>query len=414
VLLVRLRGRDGTVPSDAEVVLRADATAGSRARVDAAGEARFADLPAGGYEVHVDPMSLPAGWLAPWKQEDICFPPGAMPGFGAVAVTLALDEQDEVVVEIPLARPATIHGFVRGPDGAPLGGADVYASSLDFSSVQHLVSSDPDGYYEVVDVHPGTYRLTLVFAPDDPSYWLAQPPPVEVVVQSGALVNVDLRLATGPLTLRGRVVDQDGALVPEVVVLAYYHRAEDEVAAGARQYNWGAQCALAVTDANGRYRLDGVHAAGIGVQVAPDGFISVEGEPPLELVGFVPPIYVDLRGRAGDVDLGQVTAVRSRPFRMSGVLRLDDAWAQERRARLRHVRMTVYLDDPSLPAPNRDRHRTIDVDVGRDGRFEWVCEGVGQELVWIRLTYRGGPVVDRVQLVTPGGALPDAEMRYPR
>ena len=200
-------------------------------------------------------------------------------------------------------------------------------------------------------------------------------------------------------------------------MLCYYHRFQDELDAGKQQYNWGARCTRAWTDANGEYRLEGVYAEGLGVQVSVAGYMPSAERGESTLGAFVPHIYRDMRGKSGAFDVGTSVAVRSRPFLMRGTVKLDPkarkpGWRRRRFRDASQLRMTVYLDHSPEPPVRRPRQKSVKID--KDGSFEWWCHaGVFNDAV-VKVHYPGLESVELPIRTIPNGKLEGVEIRYPR
>jgi protocatechuate 3,4-dioxygenase beta subunit len=251
------------VVADAEVVLfvgRAMGGMGSepvRVKVDAAGVYRFDDVPFGRYAVmpvsprHYFPPAVGRGNQMMWDGSNL----------GVDAPWVVVSAEGEVVErDVEMTAGLTVTGTVKGPDGAPVAGAEVRAANASplyqgawnwgvnmTLGNQPLATSDAEGAFRIANLPPSG-ELTL-YATKPPllggaserlKLEMGGPPPPPLT----------LTLATGA-TVAGRVVDADGK--PIAAWMVQWH-SRDPKAPG-----WG----NTTTDDEGRFRLEGVPATGI-------------------------------------------------------------------------------------------------------------------------------------------------------
>jgi len=222
----RILGPDGHPAADAPVIWFAarspmqniaDATSGAKptpagkTRTDADGRFQAAIDPAG------PPVSLriePAG--TPWVELDGPYDP---------AETLRLPDID-------LPSPAAVAGSVAGADGKPVSGARVVVrqgAGFERSETELFAeaTTGSDGAFRIANAPPGLSRLSVRASGWAPAERMLRPEsgPVRVALERGA-------------SLTGTVLDASGRPVAGALVRS----------------GWVA----ATTDAQGRYRLDGV------------------------------------------------------------------------------------------------------------------------------------------------------------
>ncbi len=167
-------------------------------------------------------------------------------------------------IEVSLKRGGSIEGRVTGADGTPIGGANVVAASSGNMASMWVGSpaavTDAEGRYRVDGVPPGDYHLAADargFAQAD-----AGGDATKVTVPpEGGTRTLDLTLAAAAV-IRGSVTDGKGEPVAGARVrtrpdLSAMFRGGGGPGGGARMVA-AQQTAADLTDAQGRYRLEGV------------------------------------------------------------------------------------------------------------------------------------------------------------
>ncbi|MCB9564569.1 MAG: carboxypeptidase regulatory-like domain-containing protein [Kofleriaceae bacterium] len=131
--------------------------------------------------------------------------PDALDGFADVA---AVAPGAVTEVDIYLAEPTTIAGWVRGPDGGQVAGATVTASvRIGGAVLQREATTGADGRFRIEHLHPGPTVLEAHRA------GLGEAETRLLRLDGGAIAD-DVELVLGAaLALRGRVVDGAGAPV---------------------------------------------------------------------------------------------------------------------------------------------------------------------------------------------------------
>lgn len=147
----------------------------------------------------------------------------------------------DINFDLPVSAFGTINGFVFGPDGAPLAGAQVNAYGNDYSG---SAVSDALGFYQMTTVRADTYRVRAYHEmyPMWQYYcgqwgWEFSHP---VSLSAGIIrSNINFRLAA-PGSISGVVTDTLGAPIPGVTMTAW------------SRSGWNAQ---AETETDGSYQI---------------------------------------------------------------------------------------------------------------------------------------------------------------
>lgn len=202
-------------------------------------------------------------------------------------------KQDGVLVPdtLTLSREVTIRGVVVGEGGQPLAGVplafDFFNSQM--ASINHRrFESDEQGRFEVSGVRPGELFVrfertseTGDVKPEAARFYVAH---VHVDEDSRPVNDLTIDLSRSNCTLEGQLVDEDGKGVADATIRIAF-------AFSARRLDHSVE---ATTDANGRFKIDGLppHAfevsarkddLGLGkrkvVQLHPDAASSVTLRP---------------------------------------------------------------------------------------------------------------------------------------
>lgn len=369
---------------------------------DGQGWTVFGELPAGRYVLQLDPNSLPTGYRPPGNIET-----GRVlyPGVSLVRVDwLAQGRQETRLVAQPELRLAGRVVCARGsvPQGTqvlvqPRGGGPMRA--------MQWLSVDANGSFVTDEVFPLPYSVNVVLPRglQDPCARVA-PPPQFVSLQSGSVLDLELRLGGGRAVATGRVLDTAGKPMGNVPVLAYYHDADVRDF----HYSWLQAVAEVRTDALGRYRLEDLEEYPFRVVVDPEG--ARRGPMGGRRLMRVPEAIDVPRARlTANMDLGTLEVERARLFEVSGVVRVQAGEIASSPVKLRHLELSArwFPEELATEAPY------VDLDL-RTGRFVVTCEAPGERLV-LSLTSRRGPGVPRSWTFYPvvGGQEEGVELFYP-
>jgi RNA polymerase sigma-70 factor (ECF subfamily) len=137
------------------------------------------------------------------------------PGYASADayVTVSVGEPVDVLFELRQGRSAS--GRILGPDGRPIAGALVLTRTIPGQPQHHsqrsFTRTETDGRFRFADLDP-TARHTLFVRKDGCATAIYEFPIPEADVSSIELGDLTL---PRPATLRGRVVDESGAPVPE-------------------------------------------------------------------------------------------------------------------------------------------------------------------------------------------------------
>ncbi|MFO0931927.1 MAG: carboxypeptidase regulatory-like domain-containing protein [Planctomycetota bacterium] len=297
--------------ADAEVLLFARPSGGMmmnveavRVKVDATGAYRFEDVPFGRYAVM--PTSAKHYFAPAVARNGPMMWDGSGQGMDAPWVVVSA-EGEVVERDVELTPGLVVVGSVKGPDGAPVAGAEVRAANASplyqgawnwgvnmTLGNQPLATTDEGGAFRIANLPP-TNDLTL-YAAKAPLLGAATerlkleaggppPPPVLLTLAAGA-------------TVAGRVVDADGKPLAAWMVNWW---SQDPKAPG-----WG----NTTSDEEGRFRVEGLPATGIVLSAQPTsgrrGGANQRLDPPLspgevrEGVELKPGKFAYLRGVAVD------------------------------------------------------------------------------------------------------------------
>jgi protocatechuate 3,4-dioxygenase beta subunit len=402
ILHGKLRDQDGRAVGNGSIILRGSGLLRDSGLLRGSGAVRketvetdgtfTAVLSPGTYRLEVDEVSLPGGFLPPWRQDRIVEAPASLPaGFYGSEIVIP-EEGGERSVELRVFRASIVHGYIRGPAGEPISDAlvRIQCGQEGLEGLCGDALSDERGYWAVDRVYPGPYRAQVFFPPAHPCARIARPPPPELVVAPGSSTFLEIRLERGPCSVRGKVINQDGVPIPRVEVLAFHCVEESELLPGQRPYTWNDEAARAYTDESGSYGLEGLHRSPIRIQFEPQGYEPSAKVGENKLARWSDPLSFDLRRGEKDVVAPSVTLLESRPFFLSGSIQLDPAWARTRGISLSSVVASVRSRDAETPEQT--------VSVSGQGDFHWACE-TPHEPVTLILSAAGSELLTR--LVTP-------------
>lgn len=366
-----VRDSRGPVAAGAVVVhFRALGTEGSfECPVSADGTFLIERVPAGTYRLEVKETTLP-GYLGPSRRSASgsgSDPPGLGP------VTVKIPEQGGTFqVVLRVFAEAVVSGSVLGPDDEGVSGVQVRLQCR-AAATRYLCAdglTDPDGRYVIRKVYPGEYRTQLFQGDGTPERYagLAHPAPLELTVEEGRRLELPpLRLGGGSGSIEGVVLDQDELPVPDLPVLCYLGEPVDT---GDVPHDWNSALQRVSTDRGGRFRLHGLPAVRVKVQIAPDGYLPSRSLTKNLLARHVPPSSLDL-GVEPKQDLGIVRVVRSRPYVLEGRIQLDPQWAAQHGVRVEQLEVRVF---DAATGASEPRQPLGDPEVGSDGTFHWECQ----------------------------------------
>jgi hypothetical protein len=167
----------------------------------------------------------------------------------AVAVVLE-PGTDAHAVEVVLPRVGAIAGIVRDDQGEPLADVAIHVGPASLGPKLAALSDD-QGRFSLEQVPPGPQRVlafdhgaVLPGPSDDEPGVLAQ-------VEPGETTQVEIVVRRRDASIRGRVLDGDGSPVPDAFI-----RHQLMTASG-----WSSTDGAVLTDADGRFELDGLLVA---------------------------------------------------------------------------------------------------------------------------------------------------------
>lgn len=341
------------------------------------GRVLFAHVAPGEYKVAVNPTSLPEGLLPPWNQEAIAHE--------AVVVRAGTESSATLVAR----RAGLVYGFVYGPTGDPVAGAELVAGATARGAerLSATAISGADGSYSI-RLYDGSYALRASAPRLDKFAEMPAPPPVEVTIDYATRAQIDFYFIRGSRVVRGRTVDGEGHPVGNIRVLAYYTRGREVAAGGDYSLLYSARETL--TSETGDFALTGLHEAPIKLQFGIDQHA---------LAGYPPPRVVDLAQGPPDVDVGDMTVERSSYYCIEGVLSFDEAWRDS--DGLRDFKLLVVCEDSG----EEERLR-----VSGEGVFRWHCEQ-GHGPIVLRAVSSLGAV--EVPLVPRPSTVESVNIEYP-
>lgn len=160
-------------------------------------------------------------------------------------------------VELLMARGTSVRGVVLGPDGAPLAGVALYIGFSPFASDRLDATSDEQGAFLFPSVGAGSRTLVAQHAG-----FSAHKEVLEVPAQPPELAPLVLRLAPAHW-IGGIVQDSAGVPLPKISVAAM-------------QEGEYLELDTPETDAEGRFRVEGLPAEGAGLEFYATGFLREE------------------------------------------------------------------------------------------------------------------------------------------
>ena len=244
------------------VVLRHGARVVARDRLDSSGSVQFDDLAPGRYSLEILTESLAAGFL-----------PALCPASATTRWPFVLGRGARHELELPVHRSAALHGIVLDAAGVAVSGAAVRLQSTlrQVELPDPSTHSDELGRFAIVDLAPGTYRTQVRWPAD--SYVGAAPAPRVLTLREGDQASHVSLGEARPRSLRGRLVDEQGQGVEQVLVqcemmseasLETGHRLASEPVAP-----WSRILARTRTDEGGCFSLEGLPRVPVLLRVAP-------------------------------------------------------------------------------------------------------------------------------------------------
>lgn len=274
--------------SDEDGTFRIDALLPGRHRVDGAAPPGFLPTPEGA--VVVDERARP-------------------PGFFATLATIP-PEGGEVDVTLVLLRPGVVRGVVLDPEGRGVAGMQVRAqcSAAGMQSIACDAITAADGRFELA-APPARYRVRCCVAPESRLAVVCRPAPFDFTLFEGDSRELPpLRFGGDGGAVAGRVVDEQGAPFAGLEVLCWF--AEEMPL----PHDWSSALLRTTTAATGEFRLEGLPACRVAVQIAPEGFLPGREATNL-LAWWLPPVECDLR-RERAVTLPETRAIRSHRYEL--------------------------------------------------------------------------------------------------
>jgi hypothetical protein len=287
---------------------------------DAQGRFEIHDLEAGRYMLDVGWDFLPEGWISsPVKLE--------IPTTGG-----------SFKVRLNVAAGATLLGRVIGPAGEPWPEFEVRVhNELAESSLQMNLILNGKGGFRMQNVWPGEGWLEV--RPHE-NRTLARFPSPRPSFRVGPGESFDLGVIafeSGPCSIRGSVIDQDGRVVGGIAVVC--------------------EGLIASTDPSGRFEFFGLQHASYAVRIGVSGHAGHR-----EVFADdrrAPELKADLSAGVPNLDLGVVRILRDRLFEVHG--RIDPGTSG---IHLGEVGVRVESTGDVLRSESRSEHLTYDAENG--------------------------------------------------
>lgn len=297
---VALFDQAGRAVLPAVVVLRAEDGSGpeSALAIGADGDAARFEVPPGAYRALARAESLPEGWLAPWGQEQdsaVSGEPDERPGFLARRVAVAAGGSASVALRA--FRAARAEGRVLAPSGEPAAGIGVRLASAEVEGLLCDARTDADGRFALEGLYPGAYTLQArpCQASRADERGLPDTVPLAVAIAEGeTLALEDLRLRAGTRELAGRLVDEEGRALAEVLVTVEPSPRSDDLRPA-----WPPVSAR--TDQDGAFLLADLPGESVLLRIDPEARLD-----PAPAAAPPDPIPIELGGEEARVDLGLV------------------------------------------------------------------------------------------------------------
>jgi len=276
---------------------------------------------------------------------------------------------------VRLLSAARVEGHVRDKAGRGIGDVHVCAHAQGSSRPKdYYGTTDSSGSYSILCT-PGTVRVQVHLQSDHPESSTARPLPRNLDLLPNTTQVVDFLLTDEGGRITGTIIDQDGHAVVGMYVLCTYrpdqsHLPEDQKAL----YTMRDYIQSARSDPQGRFALTGLPAGHFAVSVGPEDYDPV-GKGPLGMR--IPIRTVEIWDRE-QVNLGQIDAWTSRPFRVSGRVELTGKWAERSDATTEISLFAILQPGERRELVREEPIRLYKVSNGLE--FEWACETPEEEI----------------------------------
>ena len=309
------------------------------------------ELPAGkSYYLLVDPASLGSGYVpalgrsrgrSTERSHDQRESPDLTP-YTKYFVTLGGGEQVRRDLQVGLLARAW--GRLLDSNGSPIEGALARMSGLskDISGLSEDAMTDSSGLFSYVELFPGDYRLTFSRA----EAW-SPPRVLDMTIHEAEVRDLgEFRAGGDGLSIRGRIVNQDGDPFPGLRILCYSNQPVEK---GQPGHNMSSSLGRTTTDARGGFQLVDLPAIPVNVALTPEyhpNTVAGAGEPAF----WVHPVPVDLSSRSSPAQIGTHTVDESRPFELSGRITFDASWLARQTSARQELECTIsQVGDQALP-----------------------------------------------------------------
>ncbi|HKR01113.1 MAG TPA: carboxypeptidase-like regulatory domain-containing protein [Pyrinomonadaceae bacterium] len=334
-----------------------DRSSVARASTDYEGHYRLSNVPAGRWNI----VAIAPALVGPIEG-----------GYGGPGKSITIAEGETVEkIDFTLARGGVITGRVTDADGNPVIGARVNLESADnnnrrrgslFFANPYMFETDDRGIYRIYGLPPGRYTVSVGLSPDEDGarfgvssrgYYVRTFHPnvtdqaratIVEVVEGGEASNVDITLGrkAQSFVATGRVLDESGQPVPNVRV---GHSVLPKGSNQMQGFGWGS-----VTDAAGRFRLDGLIPGRYAT------FVWNEGESGSYSESV---IFEISEGDVSGLELKLRTGAS-----ISGVAVLEGTADKAALAKLRQLSVGAYSREQAMTAPV-----TVRAQIAPDGSF---------------------------------------------
>jgi hypothetical protein len=277
---------------------------------DVLGHYSFDGLKHGTYRLHVDPGSLPKGFLPP-RQQHIARPyAGVATGMHAPLIRVALDIR--YAVDIRIFEMGSVRGQVLRAGGLGLMDATFVLQGEGTHSQSE--STDADGHFLMGRIYPGTYTVSISYEASPGTEAGLAPLPIRLHVAPGSDQQLaKLVLGADGHTLIGRVVDENDAPVPQLLIRC---QADTGVA--------NPLTIQALTNENGEFRLGRISSSTFLFAAVENDSRANTGN--RRLAGPSPAQSISTVGAPTLIQLGTIQIKTLHPFTVLGSIRLSRDW----------------------------------------------------------------------------------------